>query len=272
MQPILHRLICNGRRRWPALGAALGFALALVAAVPAMASYEEGVAALRRNDATTALRYLEPLAREGHLGARFQLGILFAEGHGIVEDRRIALKWFICATQGASDASFANAARNWQHRLSSGLDLENLRMVEAQARQDCAAPRTVEAERNAHISWRHQDIGPRHTLLGTAFFFPGDVLVTGVYQLAVAVVADVLADAITYLIRQLGDWFIGSLSVCIWCMAFRVVFIIAMALLAIDLMRRSKQIDPVAALRMPTPVSRPTIRSLLGGRDRSFRP
>jgi hypothetical protein len=272
MQTILRELIGDGRRRWRALCVALGFALALIVAAPAMASYEEGVAAMRRNDAATALRYLEPLAREGHLGARFQLGVLFAEGRGIAEDRRIALKWFMCATQGASDANFASAARNWQHRLSSGLDLENLRMVEAQARQDCVAPRTVEAERNAHISWRHQDIGPRHTVLGTAFFFPGDVFVTGVYQLAVAVVADVLADAITYLIRQFGDWFIGSLSVCIWCMAFRVAFIIAMALLAIDLMRRSKRLDPVAALRMPTPQSRPTIRSILGGRDKLFRP
>jgi TPR repeat protein len=52
-------------------------------AAPALADYAAGLGAYERGDYATALREFRPLAERGNPGAQFNLGQLYAKGHGV---------------------------------------------------------------------------------------------------------------------------------------------------------------------------------------------
>ena len=56
------------------------------AASPAEAAYQEGIAALKRQDHATAFRFFSQAAEQGHAAAQKELGRLYEQGLGVKQD------------------------------------------------------------------------------------------------------------------------------------------------------------------------------------------
>ena len=86
----------------------ISIALAMCFVAPAVAdSLEEGVAAYRIADYTTALRLYRALADQGLDVAQFNLGLMYANGQGVLKDEAEAIKWYrLAAGQGRADAQY----------------------------------------------------------------------------------------------------------------------------------------------------------------------
>ena len=56
------------------------------AASPAEAAYQEGMAALKRQDHATAFRFFSQAAEQGHAAAQNELGLLYEQGLGVKQD------------------------------------------------------------------------------------------------------------------------------------------------------------------------------------------
>ena len=79
-----------------------GKAFRLSKADPALA-----IAACDKGDFQVALRIFLPLARSGHAESQYRLGIMYANGHGIVQDYGDAVEWLgKAAEQGHLEAQY----------------------------------------------------------------------------------------------------------------------------------------------------------------------
>ena len=103
-------------------------------AAPAWADFQTGRDALHRCDYATALREFSPQAEQGNADAQLELGRLYYNGHGVVEDQHEALKWYLrAAEQGHGQAQWMlgityhgglgvprdyQQAANWYHRAA----------------------------------------------------------------------------------------------------------------------------------------------------------
>ena len=85
---------------------ALGFVVAGgVAAVGQ--DFEKGAAAAQSGDFATALKEWQPLAEQGHADAQYNLGMIYQNGYGVIQDYAEAVKWYRLATeQGHADAQY----------------------------------------------------------------------------------------------------------------------------------------------------------------------
>lgn len=79
--------------------------LSAVAAKPATAGFQEGLAAAERGDYATALKEWRRLAEKGHSGALFNLGLMYANGRGVERNEEWAALLFRQAAE--LDHSFA---------------------------------------------------------------------------------------------------------------------------------------------------------------------
>lgn len=82
--------------RTSGLALALLFCLSLAAQA---ADYETGVNAYAKKDYRTAVSNLLPLAASGDSRAQYSAGILYQEGHGVLQDKALAWFWFTKAEQ-----------------------------------------------------------------------------------------------------------------------------------------------------------------------------
>jgi uncharacterized protein len=55
---------------------------------------EDGVAAYKRGDYVTAMRFLRPLAHQGNADAQFLLGEIYGRGRGVEQDYTTAVTWY----------------------------------------------------------------------------------------------------------------------------------------------------------------------------------
>lgn len=222
--------------RWLAVVVLVGSA-GLLGAGPARAEFDDGVRALQRHDYATAYREFVPLAQQGHMGARFHLGVMYAEGRGVPADRATAFKWFSCVVQGASSVNLAVAARQWQQRVASGLDLDTQRRAQADAVTSCAvAKQDPAAALGASASRLTLPI--RQSLVAALFFLPGDVLLLGMQKMALGLSLNWLERALAALHFEFGDWMLGSVSVCFWCVFLRFVFLLVVLVLTAEVVGR----------------------------------
>jgi uncharacterized protein len=89
---------------------ALQFPVALVMsivylAVPAQADFKAGENAYHHGDYATALREWQPLAKQGHAVAQYNLGLLYSNGQGVPKDDAQARQWYEkAAVQGHAEA------------------------------------------------------------------------------------------------------------------------------------------------------------------------
>jgi len=88
----------------------LRFPVALVLSIvclaaPAWADFKAGENAYHRGDYATALREWQPLAKQGHAAAQYNLGLLYANGQGVPKDDAQARQWYEkAAVQGHAAA------------------------------------------------------------------------------------------------------------------------------------------------------------------------
>ncbi len=73
----------------------------LALAGPVQAGYDDGWAAWLAGDYETAMREFRPLAEQGNASAQLNLGLMYANGHGVLQDSAEAVKWYsLAAEQG----------------------------------------------------------------------------------------------------------------------------------------------------------------------------
>ena len=70
--------------------------------------FEDADSAYGRGDYATALRLLRPLAEQGHAGAQYNLGIMYANGRGVTQGYAEAVTWY----RKAADQGHAGAQNN----------------------------------------------------------------------------------------------------------------------------------------------------------------
>ena len=67
--------------------------------------FDRGLAAAQSGDFATALKEWQPLAEQGHAVAQHNLGVMYKNGNGVVQDYAEAVKWWrLAAEQGVADA------------------------------------------------------------------------------------------------------------------------------------------------------------------------
>ena len=77
----------------------------LALAAPAWTDYDDGWAAWLAGDYETAMREFRPLAEQGDAGAQLNLGLMYANGHGVPQDTAEAATWYsLAAEQGNATA------------------------------------------------------------------------------------------------------------------------------------------------------------------------
>ena len=65
------------------------------------ADFNKGLKAAQSGDFKTALAEWTPLAEEGYASAQYNLGIMYDNGNGVLENDKTAVKWFtLAADQG----------------------------------------------------------------------------------------------------------------------------------------------------------------------------
>ena len=75
----------------------LVLALALAQPVAAQSfkpDYDAGWDAYTKGDYATALKHFRPLAKQGYVGAQFNLGYMYLRGEGVTLDYAEAVRWF----------------------------------------------------------------------------------------------------------------------------------------------------------------------------------
>ena len=82
------------------------FALFVLFAIPAVgADFRKGLDAYDKGDYAIALREFRPLAEQGDAPAQHNLGVMYAQGYGVVKENRTAVGWFRkAAEQGHAPA------------------------------------------------------------------------------------------------------------------------------------------------------------------------
>ena len=68
---------------------------------------DAGLKAAQAGDFQTALKEWKPLADQGDAGAQYSLGVMYANGEGVVEDDAEAARWYrLAADQGLAIAQY----------------------------------------------------------------------------------------------------------------------------------------------------------------------
>ena len=77
-------------------------------AAPAWADFKAGENAYHRGDYATAMREWQPLAKQGHTVAQYNLGLLYANGQGVLKDDAQARQWYEKAAVQGHEAAQVN--------------------------------------------------------------------------------------------------------------------------------------------------------------------
>jgi len=65
----------------------------------------DGIEAYLNEDYATALKLLKPLAEQGYASAQYNLGVMYANGEGVIQNHKEAVKWYrLAAGQGDGEA------------------------------------------------------------------------------------------------------------------------------------------------------------------------
>ena len=71
------------------------------------ADFNKGLTAAQNGDFATALEEFKPLAEQGHVDAQFNLGLMYSNGWGVLQDYKEAVRWYtLAAEQGYALAQF----------------------------------------------------------------------------------------------------------------------------------------------------------------------
>ena len=91
----------------------------LVVPFIARAGFEEGEAAYHAGDYKKALAEFRPLADQGNADAQFNLGEMYAYGHGVPQDYKEAVSWY----RRAAERGHIRAQKNLGIIYAYGLEV-----------------------------------------------------------------------------------------------------------------------------------------------------
>ena len=95
----------------------LGLVLVSLAGVSWSDVHKEAVAAFQRGDSFKAFTLWKPLAEAGDATAQNNIGALYRDGQGVVQDYREAVRWYrLAAEQGLAHAQ-SNLASQYAHGI-----------------------------------------------------------------------------------------------------------------------------------------------------------
>ena len=84
----------------------LAFLMMLSSPVTAQ-DFDKGYAAYKAEDYATAVKEWTPLAEQGYDEAQYNLGFMYSNGQGVIQDHKEAVKWYkLAAEQGYATAQF----------------------------------------------------------------------------------------------------------------------------------------------------------------------
>ena len=84
----------------------LAFLMMLSSPVTAQ-DFDKGYAAYKAEDYATAFKEWTPLAEQGYDEAQYNLGFMYSNGQGVIQDHKEAVKWYkLAAEQGYATAQF----------------------------------------------------------------------------------------------------------------------------------------------------------------------
>jgi hypothetical protein len=111
----------------------------LLLPLPVGAGYDEGIAAYRLGDYSRALTELRPLAEQGNGDAQWTLGLMYAQGSGVLQDYIQAHKWLnLAASRGHREA--ASTRESIARRMTSDQIAEAQRLARAWQPAPAAKP------------------------------------------------------------------------------------------------------------------------------------
>ena len=88
------------------------------------ADFAKGLTASRAGDFVTALAEWKPLAEQGDAIAQFNLGLLYDNGKGVIEDDKEAVKWYMLAAEQGKASAQTNLA--FMHTTGQGVIQDNV--------------------------------------------------------------------------------------------------------------------------------------------------
>ena len=71
----------------------------------------DGVEAYLKEDYATALKLLRPLAEQGYASAQYNLGVMYANGEGVIQDYVLAHMWSNLAASNGNEKGSRNRDR-----------------------------------------------------------------------------------------------------------------------------------------------------------------
>ena len=89
------------------LAPSIVLSLCTLAATGTLADFQAGVAAHNRQDYATALREFSSAAGQGDAAAQYNLGLMYAQGQGVAQNKKQAAAWYRkAAAQGHAAAQY----------------------------------------------------------------------------------------------------------------------------------------------------------------------
>jgi hypothetical protein len=104
------------------IGRAIAFVAVVLASSPVLADLDAGLAAAKRGDYHQALAQWMPLAKAGNAEAQYDIGWLYAYGHGVPQDYGKALDWYRKSAAQGNLSAISNIGRLYQNGLGVAED------------------------------------------------------------------------------------------------------------------------------------------------------
>ena len=109
---------------------ALATVLALAFTPLAAQDFQKGLAAAQAGDFATALQEWTPLADQGNASAQYNLGIMYGQGQGVLQDNVMAHMWYNIASANGNDKS-----GEWRDERAGLMTPADISKAQAMARE-----------------------------------------------------------------------------------------------------------------------------------------
>lgn len=104
------------------IGRAIAFVAVVLVSPSVLADFDAGLAAAKRGDYHKALTEWMPLAKAGDAEAQYDIGWMYAYGHGVPQDYGTALDWYRKSAAQGNLSAISNIGRLYQNGLGVAED------------------------------------------------------------------------------------------------------------------------------------------------------
>ena len=113
--------------------------------------FQKGADAYEKGDYATAFREWKPLADQGDASAQHNLGVMYDEGYGVLQDHKAAVKWYTLAAEQGLD--YAQFNLGWMYYNGENVNKDVFKAFELyKMATDFGHPRAMFNLANMHFS------------------------------------------------------------------------------------------------------------------------